>query len=120
MTGLDTAIASLLASRTELLLSAIRAPNGVSGSGVTGASVGQTTTQTDMSQTVGTHPGAATPAASAQTAFSSVARTLDVISRFPGATPALTNGSRASVAPRRSATSRRRGPMRVRCPCRSI
>jgi hypothetical protein len=42
MTGLDTAIASLLASRTELLLSAIRAPNGVSGSGVTGASVGQT------------------------------------------------------------------------------
>ena len=105
MTGLDTAIASLLASRTELLLSAIRAPNGVSGSGVTGASVGQTTTQTDMSQTVGTSPGAATPAASAQTAFSSVARTLDVISRFPGAAPALTGDTPLWPTPPRPASA---------------
>ncbi|GJH22808.1 flagellar hook-length control protein FliK [Caballeronia novacaledonica] len=105
MTGLDTAIASLLASRTELLLSAIRAPNGVSGSGVTGASVGQTTTQTDMSQSVGTPPGAATPAASAQTAFSSVARTLDVISRFPGATPALTGDAPLWPTPPRPASA---------------
>ncbi|SAL80457.1 flagellar hook-length control protein FliK [Caballeronia peredens] len=89
MTGLDTAIASLLANRTELLLSAIRAPNGVAGSGVTGASVGQTTTQADTSQLAGTPPGSGAPAASAQTALSSVARTLDVISRFGGATPAI-------------------------------
>ncbi|SAK73098.1 flagellar hook-length control protein FliK [Caballeronia ptereochthonis] len=86
MTGLDTAIATLLASRTELLLSAIRAPNGVGGSGVTGASVGQTTAQADMSQVAGTPPGTAAPAASAQTALSSVARTLDVISRLGGTT----------------------------------
>src|ERR1700754_4820874 len=105
MTGLDTAIASVLASRTELLWSAIRAPNAVSGSGVTGASVGQTTTQTDMSQTVGTPPGAATPAASAQTAFSSVARTLDVISRFGGAAPALTGDAPLWPTPPRPASA---------------
>src|SRR5579862_8145274 len=105
MTGLDTAIASLLANRTELLLSAIRAPNGVAGSGVTGASVGQTTAQTDMSQTVGTPSGAATPAASAQTAFSSVARTLDVISRFPGATPALSGDTPLWPTPPRPASA---------------
>jgi len=105
MTGLDTAIASLLASRTELLLSAIRAPNGVSGSGVTGASVGQTTTQTDMFQTAGTPGGAAAPAASAQTAFSSVARTPDVISRFPGAAPALTGDTPLWPTPPRPASA---------------
>ncbi|WP_250538597.1 MULTISPECIES: flagellar hook-length control protein FliK [unclassified Caballeronia] len=105
MTGLDTAIASLLASRTELLLSAIRAPNGVSGSGVTGASVGQTTTQTDMFQTAGTPAGAAAPAASAQTAFSSVARTLDAISRFGGATPALTGDAPLWPTPPRPASA---------------
>ncbi|SPB14064.1 flagellar hook-length control protein [Caballeronia novacaledonica] len=105
MTGLDTAIASLLANRTELLLSAIRAPGGVSGSGVTGASVGQTTTQADIPQTVGTPPGAAAPAASAQTAFSSVARTLDVISRFGGATPALTGDAPLWPTPPRPASA---------------
>ncbi|SAK92825.1 flagellar hook-length control protein FliK [Caballeronia hypogeia] len=105
MTGLDTAIATLLASRTELLMSAIRAPNGVSGSGVTGASVGQTTTQTDMSQSVGTPAGANAPAASAQTALSSVARTLDVISRFGGAAPALTADAPLWPTPPRPASA---------------
>jgi len=104
MTGLDTAIASLLASRTELLLSAIRAPNGVSGTGVTGASVGQTT-QTDLPQLVGTSAQAAAPAASAQTALSSVARTLDVISRIGGATPALTSDAPVWPTPPRPASA---------------
>ncbi|SAL82495.1 flagellar hook-length control protein FliK [Caballeronia arvi] len=105
MTGLDTAIATLLASRTELLMSAIRAPDGVSGSGVTGASVGQTATQTDMLPSVGTPPGAAAPAASAQTALSSVARTLDVISRFGGAAPALTGDAPLWPTPPRPASA---------------
>ncbi|SAK50455.1 flagellar hook-length control protein FliK [Caballeronia pedi] len=105
MTGLDTAIASLLASRTELLLSAIRAPNGVSGTGVTGASVGQTTTQTDMPLPVGAPAQNAAPAASAQTALSSVARTLDVISRLGGATPALTSDAPLWPTPPRPASA---------------
>jgi hypothetical protein len=105
MTGLDTAIASLLASRTELLLSAIRAPNGVSGSGVTGASVGQTTAQADMSQLAGTPPGASAPAASAQTALSSVARTLDVISRIGGATPPVSGDAPLWPTPPRPASA---------------
>ncbi|SAK43092.1 flagellar hook-length control protein FliK [Caballeronia calidae] len=105
MTGLDTAIASLLASRTELLLSAIRAPGGVSGSGVTGASVGQTTTQADMPQAAGSPAGSPAPAASAQTAFSSVARTLDVISRFGGAAPALTGDAPLWPTPPRPASA---------------
>ncbi|WP_321798757.1 flagellar hook-length control protein FliK [Caballeronia sp. J97] len=104
MTGLDTAIASLLASRTELLLSAIRAPAGVAGGGVTGASVGQTT-QTDLAQIIRATADAATPAASAQTAFSSVARTLDVISRFGGATPALTSDAPLWPTPPRPASA---------------
>ncbi|MDR5786131.1 MULTISPECIES: flagellar hook-length control protein FliK [unclassified Caballeronia] len=104
MTGLDSAIASLLASRTELLMSAIRAPGGVSGSGVTGTSVGQTT-QPDMPQTVGAPAVAAGPAASAQTELSSVARTLDVISRFGGATPALTGDTPLWPTPPRPASA---------------
>lgn len=105
MTGLDTAIASLLASRTELLLSAIRAPNGVSGSGVTGASVGQTTAQADMSLVAGMPPGASAPAASAQTALSSVARTLDVISRIGGATPPVSGDAPLWPTPPRPASA---------------
>ncbi|AQH00386.1 hypothetical protein A9R05_14575 [Burkholderia sp. KK1] len=105
MTGLDTAIATLLASRTELLMSAIRAPNGVAGGGVTGASVGQTTAQTDTAQFVGPAAGGATPAASAQTELSSVARTLDVISRFGGAAPALTGDAPLWPTPPRPASA---------------
>ncbi|WP_044042191.1 flagellar hook-length control protein FliK [Caballeronia insecticola] len=105
MTGLDTAIASLLANRTELLLSAIRAPNGVAGSGVTGASVGQTTAQADTSPLAGTPTGTSAPAASAQTALSSVARTLDVISRFGGATPAITSDAPLWPTPPRPASA---------------
>ncbi|SAL03415.1 flagellar hook-length control protein FliK [Caballeronia fortuita] len=104
MTGLDTAIASLLASRTELLLSAIRAPNGVAGGGVTNTGVGQTT-QTDIPPTAGTPAASAGPAASAQTELSSVARTLDVISRFGSATPALTSDAPLWPTPPRPASA---------------
>ncbi|WP_087631726.1 flagellar hook-length control protein FliK [Caballeronia telluris] len=92
MTGLDNAISTLLASRAELLLSAIRPSPG--------ATTGQTTTQTGTSEllveaqpgTGGAQNGASgAGGASAQTALSTVARTLDAISRFGGgATPALT------------------------------
>jgi hypothetical protein len=105
MTGLDTAIATLLASRTELLMSAIRAPNGVSGSGVANASIGQTTTPVDIPLPVGTQAGGTTPAASAQTELSSVARTLDVISRFGGAAPALTGDAPLWPTPPRPASA---------------
>ncbi|SAK86477.1 flagellar hook-length control protein FliK [Caballeronia temeraria] len=105
MTGLDTAIASLLANRTELLMSALRAPNGVGNAGLAGASVGQTTTPIDVPQSVGAPAGATGPAASAQAAFSSVARTLDVISRFGGATPALTSDAPLWPTPPRPASA---------------
>jgi hypothetical protein len=105
MTGLDTAIATLLANRTELLLSAIRAPNGVSGSGVTGASVGQTNAQADMPLVGGSPQVSLAPAASAQTAFSSVARTLDVISRFGGATPPVSGDAPIWPTPPRPASA---------------
>ncbi|SAL58817.1 flagellar hook-length control protein FliK [Caballeronia terrestris] len=92
MTALDTAIATLLASRAELLMSAIRAPGS--------ATAGQTTTQAGTSRlSIDIQPGAAdtrdgasaTANASAQTALSKIARTLDAISRFGGgATPPLT------------------------------
>ncbi|SAK42238.1 flagellar hook-length control protein FliK [Caballeronia arationis] len=95
MTGLDNAISTLLASRAELLLSAIRPSPG--------ATAGQTTTQTGTSEllveaqpgTGGAQNGASGAAgASAQTALSTVARTLDAISRFGGgATPALTGNT---------------------------
>ncbi|MDR5751990.1 MULTISPECIES: flagellar hook-length control protein FliK [unclassified Caballeronia] len=95
MTGLDNAISTLLASRAELLLSAIRpSPS---------ATAGQTTTQTGTSEllveaqpgTGGEQNGASgAGGASAQTALSTVARTLDAISRFGGgATPALTGNT---------------------------
>jgi hypothetical protein len=89
MAGLDSTLASLLASRTDLLLSAIRP--------VAGAATGTASTaaaQTGASQFyVDTAPTPATsvpssllapPAASAQTLLSDVARTLDAISRFGG------------------------------------
>ncbi|CAH2801074.1 MAG: Uncharacterized homolog of the cytoplasmic domain of flagellar protein FhlB [uncultured Caballeronia sp.] len=77
----------------------------MSGSGVTGASVGQTTAQTDMSQVAGAPPGTSAPAASAQTVLSSVARTLDVISRFGGATPPVSGDAPLWPAPPRSASA---------------
>ena len=93
MTGLDPAIATLLASRFELLLSAIRP--------AAGATAGQTTMQAGTSRlfidiqsgTAASAPNNAFAGAgpSAQTALSSVARTLDAISRFGGGgTPPLT------------------------------
>lgn len=105
MSGLDTAIASLLANRTELLMSALRAPNGVSGSGVTGASVGQTGTPADTSLVGGAPQASLAPAPSTQTAFSSVARTLDVISRFGGATPPVTGDAPLWPTPPRPASA---------------
>lgn len=86
MTGLDSAIATLLASRADMLLSAI--------SPSAGATAGQTTTQAGTSRLFvdipqgapgsvqNGVPGAGGP--SAQTALSAVARTLDAISRFGG------------------------------------
>lgn len=96
MTSLDSAIASLLASRTEILLSAIRPSNG--------AATGQTTAQANTFQFAIDTPLAspavslATPLAaagpSAQTALSTVARTLDVISRLGGGVaPILTSSA---------------------------
>ncbi|SAL54219.1 flagellar hook-length control protein FliK [Caballeronia choica] len=93
MTGLDPAIATLLASRFELLLSAIRP--------AAGATAGQTAMQAGTSRlfvdiqsgTAASAPNNASAGAgpSAQTALSSVARTLDAISRFGGGgTPPLT------------------------------
>lgn len=86
MTGLDSAIATLLAGRADMLLSAI--------SPSAGATAGQTTTQAGTSRLFvdipqgapgsvqNSVPGAGGP--SAQTALSAVARTLDAISRFGG------------------------------------
>ncbi len=92
MTGLDSAIAALLASRTELLLSAIGPSSG--------ATSGATTAQTGTSQFIVDTPRTTAPTStgltygppvpSAQTEISDVARTLDAISRFGGgATPAV-------------------------------
>ncbi|MBN3767072.1 flagellar hook-length control protein FliK [Burkholderia sp. Ac-20365] len=83
MNGIDTAVASLLASRIDSLLAV-------------GSRAGATASQTDASLNVKTPPAspiAATPAAlpaSAQTVLSVVALTLDAITRSGGeATPAL-------------------------------
>jgi hypothetical protein len=91
--GLDFAIASLLASPTDILLSAIRSSSG--------ATTGPTTTQTGTSQLYVNTPSTGTPAVfpntlltpvpSTQTQLSSVAQTLVAISRFGGeTTPPLT------------------------------
>jgi Flagellar hook-length control protein FliK len=88
MTGLDSAVSALLASRTDMLLSALN------------TQTSSTTAQANTSQLLVDTPQVATPAAvinaytapgpSAQTALSEIARTLDIISRFGGsATPAL-------------------------------
>ena len=88
MPGLDSAIAALLASRTDMLLSALN------------TQTSSTAPQTNTSQLSVDTPRVATPASvinayaapgpSAQTALSEIARTLDAISRFGGsATPAL-------------------------------
>jgi len=95
MPGLDTAIAALIASRTDMLLSALL-PQGGSTSGATA--------QTSTSQLLVDNPAFAVPApanaantpppASAQTALSNVARTLDAISRFGGQnTPPMTSNA---------------------------
>lgn len=95
MAGLDSTLASLLASRTDLLLSAIRPAAGAA----TGTA-STATSQTGASQLyVDTAPTSApaispnlftSPTPSAQTLLSDVARTLDAISRFGGAeTPTL-------------------------------
>jgi len=88
MTGLDSAVSALLASRTDMLLSALN------------AQTSSTTAQANTSQLLVDTPRVPTPAAvinayaapgpSTQTALSEIARTLDIISRFGGsATPAL-------------------------------
>ncbi|MDR5803696.1 flagellar hook-length control protein FliK [Caballeronia sp. LZ001] len=104
MSGLDSAIAMIIASRTELLLSALRANAG---------STGQTTTQTGVSLSVATPAGTAAgasaptlaPVASAQTELSSVARTLDVISRLGGAAPAILGDAPLWPTPPRPASA---------------
>jgi hypothetical protein len=100
MTGLDSAVSALLASRTDMLLSAIN------------TQTSSTAPQTNTSQLLVDTPPVATPAAvinayaaggpSTQTALSEIARTLDIISRFGGsATPALLgNGPLWPTAPR--------------------
>jgi len=111
MTGLDSALAALLASRTDLVLSAIRAADGVNGA--TGTAAGRTTTQADTSSSVDTPDTPATgasnaagaPLASAQTELSSVARTLDVISRLGRATPAVTGDAPLWPTPPRPASA---------------
>ena len=92
MTGLDSAVAALLASRTDMLLSALN------------TQTSSTAPQANTSQLLVDTPRVATPAAvisayaapgpSTQTALSEIARTLDIISRFGGsATPALLGSS---------------------------
>ncbi|MDR5810270.1 flagellar hook-length control protein FliK [Caballeronia sp. LZ019] len=107
MTGLDSTLAALLASRTDLVLSAIRAADGVKGAA--GAAAGRTTTQADTSHSVDTPvtpaSGAANAAASARTELSDVARTLDVISRLGGAAPAVIGDTPLWPTPPRPASA---------------
>ncbi len=88
MSGLDTTISTLLAARSELFVTALRA--------ATGSATSQTATQASVANTAnasGTYGPtgllglSSTPPASTQTALSSVARTLDVITRFSGNAP---------------------------------
>lgn len=92
MTGLDSAVSALLASRTDMLLSALN------------TQTSSTAPQANTTQLSVDTPRVATPAAvisayaaagpSTQTALSEIARTLDIISRFGGsATPALLGSS---------------------------
>jgi hypothetical protein len=88
MSGLDSTISTLLAARSELFVTALRA--------ATGSTTSQTATQASVANTAnasgtygptGLFALTSPPVASAQTALSSVARTLDVITRFSGAAP---------------------------------
>ncbi|VXC54899.1 Flagellar hook-length control protein-like protein [Burkholderia sp. 8Y] len=108
MTGFDSAIATLLAGRTDLVLSAIRPADAVNGAA--GAAAARTTTQAGTSATVDTpdapQSGAASgPAASAQTELSSVARTLDVISRLSGTASAVIGDAPLWPTPPRPASA---------------
>jgi hypothetical protein len=93
MPGLDSAIAALIASRTDMLLSALL-PQGGSTSGAT-AQTGTSQLLVDtppFSVPVPANAANTPPPASAQTALSNVARTLDAISRFGGQnTPPMTS-----------------------------
>jgi hypothetical protein len=109
MTGLDTAIAALLASRTDMLLSAIR-PSSGSTSGATTAQTGTSQFIVDTPRTAVLTPAGGTyapPGPSAQTALSDVARTLDAISRFGGATTPAVSGDEPlwPTAPRLAASA---------------
>lgn len=88
MPGLDSAIAALLASRTDMLLSAL---NTQTSSTAPQANTSQLSVDTPRVATPASAVNAyAAPGPSAQTALSEIARTLDAISRFGGsATPAL-------------------------------
>jgi hypothetical protein len=105
MSGLDSAISSLLAARSELFLTALR--------GAGGSATAQTATQTGVANTAATpgtygpnpYAGASAPASSTQTALSSVARTLDVISRLGGAAPAVTGEAPLWPVPPRPASA---------------
>jgi hypothetical protein len=95
MPGLDSAIAALIASRTDMLLSALL-PQGGSSSGAT-AQTGTSQLLVDtppFTVPVPANTANTPPPASAQTALSDVARTLDAISRFGGQnTPPITSDS---------------------------
>ncbi|MDG0026802.1 flagellar hook-length control protein FliK [Trinickia sp. Y13] len=87
MTGIDSALASMLASRIDSLLDSVGAGSRASPaqSGATGLTV-----DTPASADAAAALGDASPPASAQAILSEVALTLDAISRFGGeATPAL-------------------------------
>lgn len=87
MTGIDSALASMLASRIDSLLDSVGAGSRTSPaqSGATGLTVG-TPASPDAAGALGDTP----PPASAQAILSEVALTLDAISRFGGeATPAV-------------------------------
>jgi hypothetical protein len=88
MPGLDSAIAALLASRTDMLLSAL---NTQTSSTAPQANTSQLSVDTPRVATPASAVNAyAAPGPSAQTALSEIARTLDAISRFGGsARPAL-------------------------------
>ncbi|WP_050455499.1 hypothetical protein, partial [Candidatus Burkholderia verschuerenii] len=79
MSGLDSTISTLLAARSELFVTALRA--------ATGSATSQTANASGTYGPTGLLALSSPPAASAQTALSSVARTLDVITRFSSATP---------------------------------
>ena len=87
MTGIDSALASMLASRIDSLLDSVGAGSRTSPaqSGATGLTV-DTPASPDAAAALGQTP----PPASAQAVLSEVALTLDAISRFGGeATPAV-------------------------------